>query len=111
MQPKSIKKKSQSELIITWNDGHESVYTLRQLRDICPCAACQGESVLLREQPAQPASDHPRRYELVGIKPVGSYAVQIEWGDGHAAGIYSWEYLLDNCPCEICRRNRKRQNV
>jgi len=27
------------------------------------------------------------------ITPVGNYAVQITWSDGHSAGIYTWELL------------------
>jgi len=31
--------------------------------------------------------------EIVSLEPVGSYAVQPTFSDGHATGIYSWDYL------------------
>lgn len=95
-----MKKISPTELKIVWDSGHESVYTLERLRDLCPCAGCSGESVLLRKYtPPEPDRQTPGRYELVGIQPVGSYAVQLQWADGHQTGIYTWEHLIENCPC------------
>lgn len=34
---------------------------------------------------------------------VGGYAMRVEWSDGHDTGIYTFEYLLDNCPCPRCK--------
>jgi DUF971 family protein len=34
-----------------------------------------------------------REVEIRTLDPVGSYAVQPTFSDGHATGIYSWEYL------------------
>jgi DUF971 family protein len=31
--------------------------------------------------------------DIRSVEPVGSYAVQPTFSDGHATGIYSWEYL------------------
>ena len=36
------------QLLLDWDDGHQGVIALRTLRDNCPCASCQGETVLLR---------------------------------------------------------------
>jgi DUF971 family protein len=33
-------------------------------------------------------------YELKSLQPVGQYAIQATWKDGHDTGIYSFEYLL-----------------
>ena len=38
------------------------------------------------------------------LVPVGSYAVQIVWSDGHDTGIYAFESLREACPCSECRR-------
>jgi DUF971 family protein len=35
--------------------------------------------------------------------PVGNYAVQIVYDDGHDTGIYSWEYLYE-LGCEHAER-------
>lgn len=36
-----------------------------------------------------------KNVEIKGIEPVGSYAVQLVFSDGHDTGIYSWEYLYE----------------
>jgi DUF971 family protein len=36
------------------------------------------------------------------IQPVGNYAISIAFSDGHATGIYRFEYLRDLCPCPSC---------
>ena len=110
MQALSIKRINPDELLITWRDNHQSTFTVQQLRSICPCAACQGETVLFHEVAPQPKRDDPRQYELVDIRQVGSYAIQIKWADGHNAGIYTWEYLRMNCPCDQCSLVKKQKN-
>jgi len=37
------------------------------------------------------------------LVPVGAYAVQIVWSDGHDTGIYAFESLRKACPCKECR--------
>lgn len=39
-----------------------------------------------------------RNYAITAIHPVGQYAIQPVWDDGHSTGIYSWEYLFHLCP-------------
>jgi DUF971 family protein len=36
-----------------------------------------------------------RNVEIRNLEPVGSYAVQPVFSDGHSTGIYSWEYLYE----------------
>ena len=33
----------EDSVFLGWNDGHETIYTLPQLRSICRCAYCAGE--------------------------------------------------------------------
>lgn len=33
--------------------------------------------------------------EIRALEPVGSYAVQPQFSDGHNTGIYSWDYLYE----------------
>jgi DUF971 family protein len=100
MTPKSIKKSGPNELKVIWLNGHESVYTFEDLRDFCPCATCSGETLLLHEyRPAEPDRTTPGRYDLTKIELVGSYAIQLHWGDGHGTGIYTWNLLLRKCKC------------
>ena len=34
-----------------------------------------------------------REVEIAGLTPVGNYAVQPTFSDGHSSGIFSWDYL------------------
>lgn len=34
---------------------------------------------------------------ISAIKPVGRYAVQLVFDDGHDTGLYSWDYLYELC--------------
>ena len=40
-----------------------------------------------------------------GAAAVGNYAIQVEFSDGHATGIYSFDALREMCPCEACERD------
>lgn len=95
MAPIQIKILEKTKLFIKWIDDKETIIDLKYLRDECPCASCKGETVLLKTyRPVKPAINHPDMYKIKDIQPVGEYAIQITWKDGHNTGIYSWEYLL-----------------
>lgn len=82
------------ELAIRWPDGGESFIPLEKLRRACPCAGCQGETDILgnlHKNPAQPLT--AAAFELKRITSVGGYGIQPAWADGHATGIFSFEYL------------------
>ncbi|HEX9692459.1 MAG TPA: DUF971 domain-containing protein [Gemmatimonadales bacterium] len=86
-------------LTITWEEGHEGVFPARALRVACPCAGCRDEMtgrVLL--DVASVAAD----VRALSVRLVGSYAIQIDWSDGHGTGIYTYEFLRAHCPCERC---------
>jgi DUF971 family protein len=38
----------------------------------------------------------------VRIQPVGRYAIQIDWSDGHETGIYPFRRLRELCRCDAC---------
>jgi DUF971 family protein len=95
------------EMTIRWCDGHTSVYPFGLLRAACPCASCQGGHENMRADPREevfqdPLPDSPRT-RINKVEAVGSYAIMIEWEDGHHYGIYNWQYLRKLCPCPICR--------
>ncbi len=75
---------------VAWADGPVSVYPFRDLRIACPCAECVDEwSGRLRLDPRTvPADVHP-----LEVRPVGRYAIQFIWSDGHATGIYAYDKL------------------
>ena len=82
------------ELAIRWEDASESFIPLQTLRRACPCAGCKGEADImgnLYKAPSQPLN--PASFQLKKLVPIGTYAVQPVWADGHASGIYSYDYL------------------
>lgn len=101
-RPQSIKlNKTEGYVEIVWDDERICRYPLSHLREACPCVECRGghqymgmefaPDNLLELKPA-------RSYGIVDLKPVGNYALQPFWDDGHATGIYTWEYLRHLCP-------------
>ena len=93
MQPVDIQQIG-GELAVKWEDGSENFVRLETLRRCCPCAGCKGEMDVmgnLYKNPDRPLP--PSAFELRRIANVGGYAIQPIWGDGHATGLYSFEYL------------------
>ena len=33
------------------------------------------------------------KLRILGVEPVGNYALKIDWSDGHSTGIYSFAHL------------------
>ncbi|MEA4909839.1 MAG: DUF971 domain-containing protein [Chloroflexi bacterium] len=107
--PKSITANRQiGELMIEWNDGHTSHYPFGLLRAACPCASCRGGHENMHAEPDAGVFDvhlpDSPQTRLQRIEGVGSYAITVEWEDGHHYGIYNWHYLRLLCPCEQCRQ-------
>ena len=93
MRPVDIQPIGQ-ELAIKWDDGSESFIALERLRRCCPCAGCKGEVDIMGNLYKNPDRRlPPQAFELRSLAYVGTYAVQPFWADGHATGIYSFEYL------------------
>ena len=93
MQPADIQQIG-GELAIKWPDGRESFIPLEKLRRCCPCAGCKGETDILGNLYKNPQQKLPAAaFQLVRLGSVGGYAIQPVWGDGHATGIFSFEYL------------------
>lgn len=96
------------EMIVTWSDGHSSTYPFGLLRAACPCASCRGGHENMRAEPDEevfsaqlPESPQTR---INQVEAVGSYAIMIQWEDGHSFGIYNWNFLRMLCPCAECRK-------
>jgi DUF971 family protein len=93
MQPADVQQIGE-ELAIKWEDGSESFISLEKLRRACPCADCKGEMDVMGNLYKGPERHlTSAAFRLVRLERVGTYALQPVWGDGHATGIYSFEYL------------------
>lgn len=88
--PDRIEQRGPHALAIRWGDGEESVIDVRALRLACACAHCVDE--WSGEARLDPASV-PQDVRPLRIRPVGRYALQVDWSDGHDAGIYPYERL------------------
>jgi len=92
--PKSLKG-DRNALLIQWSDGVAHCIPWRVLRDRCPCATCRQK----RTEPApvfnilKPEEAGPVR--ATAMSPIGNYAYQIDFSDGHKTGIYSLELLRE----------------
>ena len=87
-------------LEIDFADGHKAVYPHEVLRGYCPCAVCQGHQGPVRFVPGG-------NLELTDVGEVGDYALRLTWADGHATGIYTFNFLRELCSCELCLPDRQ----
>lgn len=75
-------------LEISFSDGKTFRIPFELMRVYSPSAEVQGHG------PGQEVLQTGKReVELVGLAPVGNYAVQPTFSDGHDSGIYSWDFL------------------
>ncbi len=86
-------------ITIVWNDGHRSDYPHRYLRLRCHCATCVGEG--MGRHAIDPATV-PEDVIALEYMPVGRYALQFLWSDGHYTGIYPFDAIRESCPCNQC---------
>lgn len=98
MKPAEIVEE-QKRIRIKWEDEHESVYSFEDLRQNCPCAHCSDARKTTGYVPTMIKNG----VALKDILPVGNYAIQLVWNDGHMSGIYSFSLLRDLCGCTICK--------
>lgn len=82
-----------NELALAFSDGGEVFLPLEMLRRACPCAACQGEPDALGRVLRPKVTLGVGAFELTKFEPVGGYALQLWWRDGHSTGIYTFDYL------------------
>jgi len=88
-QPTEIKLHQQSRLLeIAFEDGAIFQLPYEYLRVYSPSADVSGHG------PGQEVLQVGKKNVGVStLVPVGSYAVQIDFDDGHDTGLYTWEYL------------------
>jgi prepilin-type processing-associated H-X9-DG protein len=76
-------------LDLTTAQGDEVRLPAGRLRAACKCAHC------IR---ARIDGKFPDRFDGIAItqvSPIGDYAINIAFSDGHARGIYPWSYLSE----------------
>jgi ATP-binding protein involved in chromosome partitioning len=107
LEPEHAEISSKGELLISWPDGHESVYSPYHLRVNCRCAVCIDEDTGKR---TLDPSRVPLDIQMQNINPVGRYAISINFSDGHNTGIFTFKRLRDLCQCPICEKDSKKES-
>ncbi|MES2534586.1 MAG: DUF971 domain-containing protein [Pseudomonadota bacterium] len=87
--PTALTVRKQSRVLeIAFDDGAEFSLPFELLRVYSPSAEVRGHG------PGQETLQTGKRdIELTALEPVGNYAVQPHFSDGHNTGMYSWDYL------------------
>jgi DUF971 family protein len=89
--PTEITLHQQSRMLeILFSDGRRFELSYEFLRVFSPSAEVRGHG------PGQEVLQTGKKdVDILSLEPVGSYAVQPRFSDGHATGIYSWDYLYE----------------
>ena len=80
--------KDKRALRVAFDDGTSFELPAEYLRVESPSAEVQGHSPA--ERKTVPGK---REVQIIGVEPVGNYAVRLQFDDMHQTGIYSWPYL------------------
>ena len=88
-QPTAVTVHEQSRVLeIGFSDGKQFRIPFELMRIYSPSAEVQGHG------PGQEVLQTGKReVGVAGLEPVGNYAVQPTFSDGHNTGIFSWDYL------------------
>lgn len=89
--PTEIKLHQKSQVLeITYADGKSFRLPSEFLRVHSPSAEVRGHG------PGQEVLQVGKKdVQILAVEPVGNYAVQFRFSDGHDTGIYSWDLLYD----------------
>jgi DUF971 family protein len=89
--PTEIRLHQKSRVLeIAFDDGRSFRLSYEYLRVFSPSAEVRGHG------PGQEVLQVGKRdVEIRHVEPVGSYAIQPIFSDGHDTGIYSWDYLYE----------------
>ena len=83
-------KKAEKRLEIDFDDGRSSA-----IRRSC-CGSKARPPRCMGHGPGQKTIVAGRRHVgIMGLEPVGNYAVRIKFDDMHDTGIFSWSYLYE----------------
>ncbi len=87
--PQDITVHAQSRVLeVSFSDGAAFRIPFELMRVYSPSAEVAGHG------PGQETLQTGKReVTLIALEPVGNYAVQPTFSDGHDSGIYAWDYL------------------
>lgn len=98
LYPVQLEKTENRSIVIVWSDEVRHEIPFVTLRKGCCCAHCGEER--LNPQPPPPTNQltilsaaEARPLDIEVMHPVGNYAYNIHFSDGHRAGIYTFDLL------------------
>jgi DUF971 family protein len=105
-RPESLEREGPAGIVIGWSNGARRRYTAAGLRAACPCATCREKKSAAAAKPPAGSSlktsllpvlsmQEARPTAIEHMRPVGNYAYNIEFSDGHDSGIFTFEYLIE----------------
>ena len=97
MEPTSLNIEN-GLLVIGWSDGSTTQHRPSDLRKACPCATCREKR--RGDDETKPKGLLPiltaaetRPLAVQRMRPVGNYAYNIQFSDGHDSGIFSFDLI------------------
>lgn len=94
MTPTEIKLRRESKLLdIQFPATLEFSLPFEYLRVFSPSAEVRGHGGRSFDTMNWPLNK--QKITITRIVPVGNYALQLHFDDGHNTGLYSWDYLLE----------------
>ncbi|TWU45298.1 hypothetical protein Q31b_04690 [Novipirellula aureliae] len=101
LSPVSITRDGDVAIQIHWSDGSINRWTAAELRKACPCATCREKRNAIEQdkRSSKPVSlpvlsaQEARPLRIESMSPVGSYAYNIAFSDGHSSGLYPMRLL------------------
>ncbi len=81
------------QVAVRWSDGSEDYYPMEFLRAHSPSAENKGERDLTGQIHGGTTQKDFPGVRVTGWHPVGGYAIQFEFSDGHRTGLYGFDYL------------------
>lgn len=95
--PLGLKRTGQRSLEIAWSDGSVTESSYQELRNACPCATCREKKRAESDKPKNPlqilSAAETVPMEITEMRPVGNYAYNISFSDGHSSGLFTIELL------------------
>lgn len=101
-RPRAVKlDEAEGLLRIDWMDGSTTRHSMSQLRKDCPCANCNIEREKLKKpgpvlRVIDSGTPSVGQARIVEFAPVGRYALNFVFNDGHSTGIFTYEFLKEH---------------
>lgn len=96
-QPTGLSIVDDRFLQIVWSDGVIQRLRIASLRNACPCATCrerkQAESQKKPNLLPVLSKAEAAPLKITKMQPVGNYAYDIDFSDGHGSGLFTIEML------------------